>query len=322
MPTIISKFSRIFVSLFAISMSGIVSGGAITTVTVPGALETYLVGISNNGVAVGFYVDSSGNTHGLEVLANGTLVYPFDDPNGATTTAFFGVNNSGTIVGYDSSNSLPAIQSFILSGGVYGVFSIPGCGSPFIPAGIHDINDSGDVAGSCGPSLVSGYIQTSGNAPVVFTLPGALDVDAEGINNLDQVVGEYVTPSGTTRGYGFIRNADGTYTLVDYPGGVYSTAFSGINDAGVLVGDWRDFSSNIYAFYGTPGNFIPFSISGETEVTLSGINNSDEVVGTYVDSSFVLHGFITTLATPEPSSALLFMAGALVLAVLKVSRRA
>src|ERR1700733_6960308 len=55
-----------------------------TSVSVPGSLNTRLFGISNNGVAVGSYDDSSGNSHGFEVLPNGTLVYPFDDPSGVT----------------------------------------------------------------------------------------------------------------------------------------------------------------------------------------------------------------------------------------------
>ena len=318
-PNNMRKTSANITLVLAATLATTLSAGSITTVDVPGAVYTYLLGISNNGVAVGYYVDSSGNSHGFERLANGTLVYPFDDTNGATSTLFLSVNNSGTVVGRDTTEPMPSPSSFVFSGGVYSGFAVPSCPTPFV-SGIRAINDNGDVAGDCGSSLTSGYIQTSGNAPLVFSLPGALDIDAEGINNLDQVVGEYVTPSGTTRGYGYIRNADGTYTLIAYPGGVYSTAFSGINDAGVLVGNWEDFSLNGYAFYGTAGNFTTFSIPGALGNTLQGINNSDEVVGSYEDSNFVVHGFITTLATPEPSSALLGAIGLLGLAVLRKLR--
>jgi hypothetical protein len=314
-----SKTLKFTLALAAIFTAAALSAGSIITVDVPGALETRLLGISNNGVAVGYYEDSSFNQHGFARLANGTLIYPFDDPAGAPnpvfSTLFFGVNNGGTIVGRD--DNFP-VSLFILSGGIYNTYSIPGCVGGSGSSSI-SINDSGDVAGSCG-ALGSAYLQTTGNTPVVFNLPGALLTTASGLNNLDQVVGQYITPSGTVRGYGFVRNTDGTYTLISVPG-AYIAGLSGINDAGVFVGTWEDFSLNLYAFYGTPGNLTPFSIPGDTRIDLSGINNSDEVVGSYQDSSNGVHGFITTFATPEPSSVLLGMLGLLGLAALKSGRK-
>jgi hypothetical protein len=308
-------------------MFGALSANTITTIDVPGAVSTQLFGISNHGVAVGYYSDASG-THGFEVLGNGTLVYPFDAPGGASpftnnppVTSFLGVNDSGTIVGvYGNSLQQP---SFILSGGVYNTFAIPGCGNTYGSQGINGINNNGDVVGGCyaAPNPVAnGFFQINGSASVLFDAPGALDTVGRGINNLDQIVGYYDTASGAERYYGFVRNNDGTYTVVSYPGS-YLTELSAINDAGSFVGYWTYYGGDFQSFYGTPGNLISFAVPGASDTVLEGINNSDEVVGYYTDSSGVEHGFISSVSAPEPSSAFLAAAGAFVLAALKLRRK-
>jgi hypothetical protein len=109
-----------FVIPAAASLAGSIS---YTTVDVPGAFSTILIGISNDGVAVGTYTNSSGNTHGFERLADGTLIYPVDDPNGTTTiqgnppttitmTALHGINDSGTSAGVGRNET----DSFTLNG--------------------------------------------------------------------------------------------------------------------------------------------------------------------------------------------------------------
>jgi hypothetical protein len=55
-------------------------------------------GINDLGVISGFYVDAAGNTHGF--IDNGGVFTSLDDPNGnGTNTSFFGLNNTGQVVG-------------------------------------------------------------------------------------------------------------------------------------------------------------------------------------------------------------------------------
>src|SRR5438128_562673 len=97
-----SIFPWIVGSLLALAIPAAASPFTYITIDVPGAIQTSVGGISNNGVVVGFYVDSAGNEHGFERLVDGTLIYPIDDPKGAippsaTLTYLVGINNSGTI---------------------------------------------------------------------------------------------------------------------------------------------------------------------------------------------------------------------------------
>jgi hypothetical protein len=320
-----SQSIRNIVLVFA-TAAGAVSANTITTIDVPGATTTplsgtQLFGISNNGVAVGYYSDATG-THGFEVLPNGTLVYPFDAPGGnVPVTTFLGVNNSGTVVGVEG-NGLQQ-PSFTFSSGVYNAFTIPGCGNTYSGQGINGINDNGDVVGGCyasGSSVASAFLEINGSSAVLLNAAGALDTVGRGINNLDQIVGYYDTSSGAERYYGFIRNSDGTYTTVGVPGS-YSTELSSINDAGTFVGYWDVYGGYIYSFYGnSPASLTSFAVPGATYTYIEGINDSGEIVGYYVDSSGVDHGFISSVATPEPSSVFTAVAGVLVLALLKWHR--
>ena len=83
---------------------------------------------------------------------------------------------------------------------------------------------------------------------------------AYGINNLGQVVGHFQAATGVV--FGFLYS-DGVFTKLNY------TWPTGINDAGHLLGP-----DGFYA----DGVFNPRAESLDF-ATLSGINNSDEIVG-------------------------------------------
>ncbi len=76
------------------------NGGVITKFKVPNTNFTQLLGINNEGVAVGFYMDKAGATHGLYYTpANGNWT-TIDDPNGAGGTVVNGINNMNQLVGF------------------------------------------------------------------------------------------------------------------------------------------------------------------------------------------------------------------------------
>ena len=82
-----------------------------TEFEVPGSTNTGFFGLNNNGLAVGFYVDAAGLTHGLvynELTGSWSTV---DDPNasssttpafGVTGTTINGINDLGQLVGFYS----------------------------------------------------------------------------------------------------------------------------------------------------------------------------------------------------------------------------
>jgi uncharacterized membrane protein len=107
--------------------------------------------------------------------AHSALASPFAfatiDFPGSTSTAAFGLNNSGQVVGDYGPGG--AIQGFLLSGGTFTTIDFPGT-TVTIAEGI---NSSGQVVGA--------YVFT-------MDVPGATLTDAHGINDSGQVVGEYV----------------------------------------------------------------------------------------------------------------------------------
>jgi uncharacterized membrane protein len=86
------------------------------------------------------------------------------------------------------------------------------------------------------------------------------DIDARGINDLDQIVGSYTDKDGRTHGYIFDSNS-GTYTTLDDPFGAGGTFASGINERGWVVGSYRD-ADNL------SGHFHGFLYNGRTYTTL------------------------------------------------------
>jgi hypothetical protein len=282
--------------LFA-AAAGALSANAITTIDIPGATSTLVTGISNNGIAVGLYYDSSNNIHGFEMLANGSLVYPLDDPNATpepfTTTAPRGVNDSGTIVGQYG----PSVgNGFTLSGATYSAYGVGGDYTHSLA-----INDQGDIAGT---NVVAGqdegFLVIGNNSPVFVNVPGAFATDVVGINDLDDIWGYYsVTVGNSSVQYAFFRTPDGTITTV----GVESVGqiFLGVNDDGTLRS--------------TP----LFSVPGSNSTNVLAMNDSGEFVGYYTDNTGN-HGFVAE-AAPEPASRMLAAAGLLCLGALRRKKR-
>jgi hypothetical protein len=163
------------------------------------------------------------------------------------------------------------------------------------------INDQGDLAGIyVNADQSMGFWEIENSGPIFISVPGSFETLISGINDLDETWGSYVVAAGNgSVQHGFIREADGTITTLD--------GVTGINDVGFLVGSFG---------YGTLGNFTQISIPGGTVDSTGGVNDADEFVGTYSDSSGT-HGFIASFATPEPSTGFLAVGGLLGIVALK-----
>ncbi len=78
--------------------------------------------------------------------------------------------------------------------------------------------------------------------------PGSTLTQAFGLNNHDEVVGQYVDASGLTHGFIF---DDGRFTSVDDPEGVGTTTINGINDRRQIVGFFVTAGGNTNGFVGS-----------------------------------------------------------------------
>ena len=101
---------------------------------------TYAEALNDKGQIVGFYLDTSGVSHGF--LKEGETYTTIDVP-GATGTFPFNINNSGTIVGQWANLSGWAEGFVRTSDGVSTVVDVPGG----LESVIGGIDDRGDICG-------------------------------------------------------------------------------------------------------------------------------------------------------------------------------
>ena len=115
---------------------------------------------------------------------------------------------------------------------------------------------------------------------------------ALGINDQEQVVGDYVTPDGVRRGFLLSK---GTYTNFAAPGAILTVA-EGINNSGVIVGLYMDANNAQHGFVKSGGSFTTIDFPKSTATEVNSINAQGQIVGRYTDTIGVDHGF---LGVPE-----------------------
>lgn len=151
------------------------------------------------------------------------------------------------------------------------------------------INNLGDITVSnystkSGP--FSSYVFTGDD--ILTTIsgpPGTGYIAAYGINDLGQVVGQYRT--NQTYYSGFIYDGH-DYTTLSVVSG-YETEANRINDAGEVVGYYRD-KSEYFGFVYDNGTYTTLAFPGATNTEANDINNLGEVIG-YYDNNSGEHGF-------------------------------
>jgi probable HAF family extracellular repeat protein len=171
--------------------------GSFTTLTVPSsALAT---GINNAGQVVGWFGNSVFTTEAF-LYTNGS--YSTFNAPGATSTNFYGISNSGQIVGEYFNNSGEHVFVLNPKSGIFTPINVP-CGTTSGGVGVTGINNSDEIVGNCkvGNGVYSGrefgfeYNYVSGHfTPVFFPLSYTQDSFVTGINDNGQVVGFYNAP--------------------------------------------------------------------------------------------------------------------------------
>jgi len=243
------------------------------------------------------------------------MTYTFttlNDPKG-TFTAALGINDNGDIVGVYG-DSL----------GDYGFVDIGGKFTTLHQHFASGINDKGDIVGNYpyypnGEVVALGFVDVGGKYTALYgplgpngDPLGTNGTYATGINDNGDIVG-YL-------GYFDVGFADigGNYTLLRGPLGAKQSFAYGINDNGEIVGTYLDTNNVYHGFVISVASFIgggfpiyttlndPLGTKG-THVT--GVNNNGDIVGYYLDSKHVKHGFVdiggtfTTLDDPHAGHA-------------------
>ena len=212
------------VGLYRLGTSGHIfllsSAGTFSNIDPPGAASVAWVGGPNSrGDIVGTYIKGG---HELGFLRTTSGAYSDITVPGAADAAVLNTNDSGDILGLVAIGSNPA-QPFVIPNG--NLKSIV-----FYPSNLQltGINAKGDLVGS---DDVHGVFVSKGMA-TDFDAPGASTTVAFGMNSRGDIVGGADTGGFLLRG--------GTFTLIAYPGAdPASTVPTAINDAGVIVGEFR-----------------------------------------------------------------------------------
>ena len=248
---------------------------------VPGALQTLPSGISNSGVTVGQYEDSSGVSHGY--ILKGKNLTTLDDPNGEAGTTYANqitLNGTVAVVGAYLS---PADSSvgFVYKGGQY--TDVPG------PAGAvasvaNGVNDYEAIVGAYTDSRgkTHGFLLT-GNGYTTLDVPGSSATYAAGVNDKEDIVLYWLDSAGAFESS--LHHGKGkTYKTINVPRATNSFA-SNISNKGDVSYEWLDSSGAAHGALLHAGKYYKFDYPKAVLTYGGGINDKSTIVGGYETKS-------------------------------------
>ena len=157
------------------------------------------------------------------------------------------------------------------------------------------INNNMIIAGYHNFFQNQGFVLTLPNSFAPENYPNSMMTQVIGINNSLTTSGFYVDQNGVT--HGFYHTNNGTYTNVDFPGTVFNQLLSQ-NDHQQAAGYYSMSLDNStpdfpYIYDEVGGIFEVITIPGAVGgAQATGINNSGEVCGFFIDANNVNHGWL------------------------------
>ena len=213
-------------------------------------------------------------------LSHAQKITTFDCPK-STGTLAMAINRTGTITG---SCSLPVqvdpTRGFVR--GKDGTFSIFGVAGSTVTQP-NAINAAGEIAGQYMDTHTQthAFIRAVDGTITAFDYPGATVTQAFGLNDTGWVVGYYFANGA---GHAFMRDPQGNMTNIDPPGTAFTALAAGINNEGVITGQYEDASANYVSFVrDQAGNFTTYQAPGDgvNRTFASGINSAGQVTGSF-----------------------------------------
>jgi hypothetical protein len=161
------------------------------------------------------------------------------------------------------------------------------------------LNNLGDSSGFWVSSdgTNHGFVEWNGvfasyNDPKTPKMVGSVN-QLLGINNAGIAVGFYNDAAGNSHAYK-VNQATGVFTPIPIPDAVTAAA-TGINTAGDIVGISTNGAKKTSSWLLTPsGQLIAYQFPGGSDTQALGISSTNEIVGSYLDSKGVMHGFVLT----------------------------
>jgi uncharacterized membrane protein len=232
----------------------LLSKGVFITIDFPQASFTSARAMNARGDIAGRIHDANGNDHGF--LLHDGLFTRIDYPGAAATVAR-GINNAGDVTG-NHVDSVGTESGFILKNGTFYNVRVPhSLGTDVWMAEDNGRVMVGDTAFPSDGGALHGYIRNQRGDFQLIDFPG-LSVPCTGprwINERGEIVGLFATVSTVDECFnspthGFVLR-QGKYVAIDFPGST-STSALGINDDGVIVGDYSDQQGVAHGFKAVP----------------------------------------------------------------------
>ena len=213
----------------------------------PGSAQTQVTGLNNGSVTVGFWVDKAGDNSGFYSIGGRrfhTADYPTGDRAKPAVDQLLGVNDSGVAVGfYTDGQGANQGYSYNIATRKYRKINVSGDTNVTAAA----INNLGDIAGFAtnGAGTTEGFLKLPNGRVVHLDAPGATTTQAFGVNDGDEVVGDYTVGTGSSATTaGFVWSPGFGFESINDPNGIGATTINGVNDRGALVGFYTDSAGN------------------------------------------------------------------------------
>ena len=149
--------------------------------------------------------------------------------------------------------------------------------------------------------------------PLTFTFSDvhanktATETDSYGVNNFGTIAGDFIDSSGIQ--HGMLLGKKTVFATLDYSKCSSVIAVYAVNNHCTAVGWCTGTSGSPIAFTWSKGKFTDIGFPNATATEATGINDSGDVVGLYLDSASVQHGFVkkgskyTSVDVPGDTSA-------------------
>ncbi len=230
--------------------------GSYTDENYPHSAQTQVTGLNNKGMTVGFWADKKGDNFGFYHIIGSrryhTVDFPTTDNASPQLDQLLGVNDHGIAVGsYTDSKNNSHGYTYNINQHTFARVHVSGSSNVSATA----INNLGDVAGfdTNAAGTTEAFLLPSGGRVIHLSYPGATSTQAFGVNDGDEVVGQYTVGTGMNAAtHGFVWAPGLGFQNVDDPNGVGATTVNGVNDRGDLVGFYTDSAGNTDGMLAVP----------------------------------------------------------------------
>jgi uncharacterized membrane protein len=186
---------------------------------------------------------------------------------------------------------------FLLIDGRYATVEVPRARTHTY---LHGINDRGRIAGGFdnpstdGPDgRIHGIVRARDGRFERFDVRGAIATLAHKINDRGQVVGGFNTTDvsvGAPGTQGFLRGPRGL-TRISVPGSMETQAL-GVNNHGVVVGEYVDVDGGFHGFGWKRGRLTTIDGPGSSGGVVTDVNDRGHMVGAYFTRNGATRGFL------------------------------